>query len=741
MIFAHNSGMNSTPLFRPHHLGLAIAVSIVAAGLAQAEPITTTDVLQLKTISSVDIAPDSSFAVFGLRSIVKKDKGDGYTYSNHLWRISLTQKNAQPVALTSGKRGGRSPEISPDGTMLAFVRTGEGDKPKSQVWIMSLDGPGEARQLTTLEHGASSPHWFPDGKSLLVSSSIPFDKLEGIPPWDNERPHREWKDQAADENDTQAKMSNGKPDGSRKAIRRWLAHNASKQNPAVIYSPNFLAEHDLQPPDRSTNYYVVNVTTGDDHAITQSFYGYGGAQISPDGKWIACVSAPHLKTHPDREFRSSIFIMDTDGSDERAVLGDPQWAYGSPRFSPDGNSLYFTRTQMQNRWGQQNQLMRTHLSPDGSISDHERLAENWQSGIQSLTVNDRSIVFRSPWHGGNALVRTSDSASAGRSLKQLIKSPEGTYAFDATDNIAVAAVTSVANPVRLIAINSKSGKQRILYDPNAQWLHNKDISLPTKQQITRDDGTTVEYWVMEPTNRARGEKYPTVLEIHGGPSAMWGPGELSMWHEFQLLCAWGYGIVYSNPRGSGGYGYEFQSANYQDWGFGPMGDVLACLDEATASNDWMDTDRLFVTGGSYAGYLTAFIVGNDHRFKAAVAQRGVYDLETFFGEGNAWPLVPWAFGGYPWEPGVMRILDRESPFTYVSNITTPLLIMHSSQDLRTGVSQSEMMYRALKQLNREVEYVRYPNAGHDLSRAGDPTQRMDRLLRIVEFFERYAKND
>ncbi len=148
-----------------------------------------------------------------------------------------------------------------------------------------------------------------------------------------------------------------------------------------------------------------------------------------------------------------------------------------------------------------------------------------------------------------------------------------------------------------------------------------------------------------------------------------------------------------------------------------------------------------MTGGSYAGYLTAWIIGHDNRFKAAVAQRGVYDLSVFFGEGNAYSLIPREFGGYPWEPDTRRLLERESPITYVDKMETPLLILHGSQDFRTGVSQSEMLFRALKQQGKPVEYVRYPGAGHELTRTGPPKQRMDHMLRIIEFFERYAKNE
>jgi dipeptidyl aminopeptidase/acylaminoacyl peptidase len=271
-------------------------------------------------------------------------------------------------------------------------------------------------------------------------------------------------------------------------------------------------------------------------------------------------------------------------------------------------------------------------------------------------------------------------------------------------------------------------------------LKDKEIALPEEHWITRPDGMKVQYWVMKPTHAQAGQTYPWVMDMHGGPSAMWGPGEFTMWHEFQMFCSFGYGVVYSNPRGSSGYGFEFQHANYKDWGDGPMGDVMGALDEASAKEPMIDRDRLFVTGGSYAGYLTAWIVGHTDRFKAAAALRGVYDLATFFGEGNAYRLVPEEFGGYPWEPETRRLLEKESPLTYVADIKTPLLIIHGSSDNRTGIVQGQMLFRALKQMNRPVEYVRYPGAGHEITRSGAPQQRMDHMLRIIEFFERYAGN-
>jgi len=241
---------------------------------------------------------------------------------------------------------------------------------------------------------------------------------------------------------------------------------------------------------------------------------------------------------------------------------------------------------------------------------------------------------------------------------------------------------------------------------------------------------------MKPANYQAGKKFPVVLEIHGGPTAMWGPGETTMWHEFQFFASKGYGLVYCNPRGSGGYGETFMQANINDWGAGPMSDVMTSLNK-TIDEGWADTSKLAITGGSYAGYLVAYIIAHDKRFKAACSQRGVYDLATFFGEGNAWRLVPNYFGGYPWEQKVNSTLQRESPINYVQNITTPYIIFHGENDRRTGVIQSEMMYRSLKVLERPVEYVRHPGATHEITRSGDNRQRIDQMLRTYEFFERF----
>jgi dipeptidyl aminopeptidase/acylaminoacyl peptidase len=722
-------------------------------GLA-GEPIVATDLLRIRSVSSIDVARDGSLAVYAVRSIAEEtpagDSEDAastprYANRSHLFALDMRDGRRATRQLTWGTRRDTSPVISPDGRRVAFVRVaengnGEREELRSQVWVLDLRG-GEARQMTMLEHGAFAPRWSPDGRWLLVHSSMPAEAITGDPPWPMERPRRTWGDATTPEDDQQNATA---PDGSREEIRRWLAANAEREAPLVINRLDFQGGRTLDNELRFTQLVLVSADDPEAEPIrlTDEFFDHSSAAFISNGERIVYVTKKPTDEHPDRVVRRTLWTIGSDGSDDRLLLSLEGWSLSSPVSSTDGTMLAFNGQRMDHPSDRPPRLGVVVLDDEAAAAEPAWLTDvdGFDFPVRSVewVPNQPSLLFTAAKEGGVPLLEASfgmlDPAPV---VDRVDDQPAGVLAFGVGGTKVVYAVTSPTNPCMLRMRDPRDG-DRIVHDLN-EWVATKTLSMPRGAWLDRPDRSRIQYWIMEPTNSEPGRQYPLALQIHGGPAAMWGPGEFTMWHEFQLLCSWGYGVVYANPRGSGGYGYEFQRANHQNWGDGPAGDVLAAVDKALLE-DWVDPDRLVVTGGSYAGYLTAWIVGHDHRFKAAVAQRGVYDLTTFFGEGNAWRLVPWAMGGYPWEAPTRTVLQRESPFTYVDRIRTPLLIMHASQDLRTGVSQSEMLYRALKELGRDVEYVRYPNAGHDLSRTGDPTQRLDRVNRIVEFFERHIDN-
>lgn len=718
----------------------------------QTEPVVTTDLLRIRTVSSIDVARDASRAVFSVRSIETVEAAEeggspSYAYRSHLFALDLADVRAEPKQLTFGRRNDGAPVLSPNGRWIAFVRaaeeTGDAEKDRrsAQIWIMPLDG-GEARQVTTMEHGAGSPRWSPDAQELLFTSSIPFDEMDGTPPWPMERPQRSWRDAETTDEDEDSGVT-PRPDGTRAEIRAWLAQNAAGSDPSVINRIAFQGERAIRRGARYSQLFLIDPF--DEEAaprqLTTGFYDHGSAQFLPNGRGIVYASKKPTAEHPDRVRQHNIHLLNPeDGSDE-VLLAREGWSFGSPKPSADGTMIACSARQLDEPTDRQTQLVILPVSTDGAPEPV------WMTDANTFDASVRrfewlptrgALAFTSAVRGGFPLLTISPGLIKPATLIDTRdETAVGIHAFDVGGGVIVYSQTSPANP-SVLRVRDGRG-DRLAWDLN-EWVRDKRLATMEEAWLDRPDGTRVQYWFMEPTNRAAGQTYPLVLEIHGGPSSMWGPGEATMWHEFQLLCSWGYAVVFANPRGSGGYGYEFQRANFQDWGEGPAGDVLAAVDHVVLDHEWIDRERLVVTGGSYAGYLTAWIASQDNRFKAAVAQRGVYDLATFFGEGNAWMLVEHEMGGFPFDQRYRQIIARNSPFTFVERIRTPLLIMHASNDLRTGVSQSEMLYRALKEMERPVEYVRYPEAGHDLSRTGNPEHRMDRLNRIIEFFERHIEN-
>ena len=692
------------------------------------QAIKVTDMLKIKSVSGITISNDGSKAAFTVTNI--EPDGDAkweYKYVNQVWMVK-TDGNSSPRQLTS-KENSSQATWSPDGSQLAFVRMADG---KSQIFLLPLDG-GEAIQLTKFRYGAGNPKWNPDGGQILFSSGISLKDLlkdsvlnptYAVPSWPYEKP-------GFDKNE-QLKNSTAKadPDGNMEEIRNWLENNVTDRKAKVVDKLNFQDEMDVNA-DMSFNHFFIMKIDGRDKPVelTKGFYRFNNADFTPDGKQVILSGDIDSVQHPDRSLENEIFIVNTDGTNFRKLLGEEGTNYNSPKLSPLGKWLAF-------QYGNTSFVSVPTLAImplTGSVTDKIDIPFDRNKGALVWSDDEKFIYFTAQSNGGAPVYR---AEIATKKVEQLTDYNSGIGSFDLANNKLVFVKTEVADPFELYLADADAKNAKRISDFNFNWVQTKQLSFPEKKSFTNNNGMTVEYWIMKPLNYEPGKKYPLLLEIHGGPSAMWGPGEASMWHEFQFFCSRGYGVVYCNPRGSGGYGLNFLRANVNDWGTGPTSDVLTALDK-TVAEGWADTSRLLVTGGSYAGYLVAWIIAHDHRFKAACSQRGVYDLATFFGEGNAWRLVPNYFGGYPWDAATKATLQRESPISYVQNITTPYIIFHGENDRRTGVTQGEMMYRSLKALGRPVEYVRHPGATHEITRSGNNRQRIDQMLRTYEFFERW----
>ena len=277
------------------------------------------------------------------------------------------------------------------------------------------------------------------------------------------------------------------------------------------------------------------------------------------------------------------------------------------------------------------------------------------------------------------------------------------------------------------AKGSKASRPRRLTSFNADVLAELELRTPVERHATVD-GRDIQGWFIPAGDGPR----PLVVEIHGGPHTLYG---WSLVWEFQILAASGIGVFYCNPRGSEGYGEAFNDANHRDWGPGPTRDVLAGVD-ALVADGLADPERLGVTGGSYGGYLTSWIVGHDDRFRAAMTCRSVNEMSVLFTTGDIsggdWARLE--FETTPWEdPDYFREI---SPLTYADRIRTPLLIQHSERDIRTTIAQAEALFTVLRTLRRPVRLLRVPEETHELTRSGTPYRRVENL-RVVESWFRH----
>jgi acylaminoacyl-peptidase len=686
------------------------------------------DFTRLRIATGPRLSPDGRLAVITVQTVSPTLDG----YRDALWLVA-TDGSAPPRQLTLGAKHDGHARFSPDGRTLAFLsdrRPLVEDEPDrapadgteredtTQVHLLPLDG-GEARRLTDLPRGVEGFEWSPDGTRLVVVSvSLGATRVE---------------------DDRRRGRSRPAPGQPRTSDFRFIDRLDYMLNgKGFIY-------------DQVKHLWLVDVATGEASRLTDGPVSDADPAWSPDGRRIAF--AANRRRDADLVGRSDIHVVDVENRAVTAVTRGPRSMFAGPAWLPDGKTIATFGHRLEGRAGSRNDIWLfaadgADATPTGGrnlTAPHDLMPR--ASATSDVTIGEaaplipsadgRWLHFSAPIQGAYELWRAAvDDA-------RLERLTEGRHTISNWHAVPVRGAgamriaylrSSATEPPDLWMLDTTSGRStavpasRRLTELNADVLAELDLRTPQERHSTVD-GRDIQGWFIAAGDGPR----PLVVEIHGGPHALY--GWLMLW-EFQLLAAAGIGVFYCNPRGSEGYGEAFNDANHRDWGPGPMRDVLAGVD-ALVADGLADPDRLGVTGGSYGGYLTNWIVAHDQRFRAAMTCRCVSDMGMLFLTGDIsggdWARV--SFDATPWDdPAYFREI---SPITYAAAIRTPLLIQHSERDLRTTIAQAEALFTVLRSHRRPVRLLRVPEETHELTRSGTPFRRIENLRIVVDWFRHF----
>ena len=637
-------------------------------------------------VTAPRVSPDGETVAF-----VRKVPEDEDSYEATIYLVSTG--GDEPRRFTLGEGVDSEPRFSPDGERLAFVSTRGADDDRPQLWVVPVDG-GEGRQVTNVAGGVSNIAWRPDGNAIaFVQRASAEDREEerdiDVPaeyepdppdPRVTERTVYRSMQQYFDDKRTHVYLADLEDDD----VTRLTEGDADYDSPTwkdadTLYYTESVGDPD---PDDSLEYDIVehSLETGDASAV-HTTTGWGmHLDATSDGR-IA-----HLYTEADQATlrQTELAVLDVDANEvtmPTATLDRTLGLAAAPQWGPEEERLYFT-------------------TPD------EGAVTLW-AGTDDETAPTR--------------VLREDGASLG--------------GIDVGEDIVAFVKSEWDHPGDVFVTTRGGAEQHRLTRINAEYLDERAVSRPEELRYEGPDGEELQGWLLTPPDFDADETYPLVVEVHGGPHAMWTTSG-TMFHEFQTLAARGYVVFWSNPRGSAGYGEEFMAAIERDWGNTTMADVMAGVAVVT-EREYVDEEQAFLTGGSFGGFMTGWIIGQTDFFEAAVSQRGVYDLTGFYGSTDAaYKLVEGDFDTTPWEEPAF--LWDQSPVGHAHEVDTPTLVLHSEDDYRTPICTAELFYRILKKHGVETRLVRYPDEGHELSRSGQPGHVVDRLERIVRWFDGYS---
>ena len=725
-----------------------------------ARRITPEDILSMKWVSDPQLSPDGHWVAYVVKRVDPRnlDPTTADRYVTDIWlapadgaasadgpagtAASGPRHASGPRQLTNGGSD-TAPRWSPDGRTIAFLSRRSGE---NQLWLIRADG-GEAQRLTYTRNAVGPPVWAPDGRAIAFVAKVGPDGLG--------------RDEAAPR-----EAAAGGPTKNRAAIDAGLSPRSDVR---FITRLRYRLNGEGFFGEKRSQIFVVDVpghavasqaaaappnaspapAATEPRQLTWGEFDHSAPTWSPDGRHLAFAA----DRDPDADYRhrSDIWVIPAAGGEPVRVT-DGHGHFVSPAWSPDGRfiaclghhnevkSVTIHRIWLVPFDGANNPGPPFCLDPafDREPGNHagSDMVNSPDPGLV-WSGDGRAIYFLATDGGRTKLWACPVEAPATPAAepapaaepRAVIAGDRVVYGFSHAANrfAFVASEPEVIGDVHACAADG-SGEVR-LTAVNAALLAELELSRPENLTYPGEDGEPLEGWIMKPIGWTEGQRYPLVLEIHGGPHAAYGWG---FFHEFQCLAAAGLGVLYTNPHGSQGYGQEFVAATHHDWGGRDYRDLMGAVDWAIKLG-WADPDRLGVTGGSYGGYMTNWILTQTDRFRAAVTCRSSCNRYSQFGSSDvAYLNGEWEFPGSPWESEESaRFYLERSPISHVTRVRTPLLIIHSEQDLRCPMEQAEQFYTALKLLRREVAFARFPDENHELSRAGKPRHRIERL-RLIE---------
>jgi dipeptidyl aminopeptidase/acylaminoacyl peptidase len=677
------------------------------------QPFTIEDLYQLGWVENPAFSPDECWIAYVRVSVDQAAN----CYRRAIW-ITATDGSITR-RLTSGTRSDSAPRWSPDSRQMVFSSNRDGDL--SQLFLINITG-GEARCLTTSRHGASDPAWSPDGCQIAFLAPLSAEECAQEDSGDTPEPPSTAFDR------TQAKERQ--------------AHAEQQRNDPRVVTKLPYRSGTTYFDQRNQHIYIIDLPLDDEtdvgtpRRLTEGELDFGPPVWSHDGQSL-------IATHGRDADADTLFGFDdlvrvpvlASGRATIERLTGPGFSYSDPQLSPDGRWIAAV-CRDEGRPLARGAGLAIIPAAGGTI---QYLTDKSDLNVEEYrwSPDSTALLFTAAWWGEQPVYRIAIDGSS--QVVPAFQPAEARFVseFDVGADGSIASIAgSDGNPCELYLVQPDGTELRVT-NVSERVIAQRVVAPFEELSYAASDGQIVQGWVVYPPNFDSATPYPLAIHIHGGPHLMWAPGYRGMWHELQVNAARGYITFFCNPRGSDGYGEAWRDGVHGAWS-AAADDILAGI-ELLIARGHVDTTRIAVTGGSYGGYMTAWLIAHQQRFACAVAARGVYDLISFHGTSDAHELIEFEFDGFPWQQHDLQW--QQSPLAHAHHIVTPLLILHAELDWRVPISQAEQLFSNLRRRRIPVELVRYPREGHELTRAGEPEHRADHMRRTLEWFDRYCSHE